>query len=385
MTGEFGHLALDGGLGGFFGFERGIYDPDLPGSRVHIRSIPFEKNSLLLALGADRQLGRHSRLNLSFEHETINRPNRERENSDENRLEFALSNRSLSWMTARVSYEFADRAGDEYDFNPYEPFYSSSLPDYLPLFEDGEVPHTLSALRKFDLADRIRHLLNARLNFLLRQDLDAFFSIHYSDENFATQFGLTTSEAFSLNLELNHHVSKRARVFAFYNFQQRQRSQSNITDVGGISSNPDPGGPVFPLQQAWSEDVEENNQVFGLGFESAFDRARLSSDYLFTRADNRFRYAFAGPGAFLHAVPIDEAGNGFPDQEYQSHRLQTELQFRVNKSVGIRLLHRFERVEIDDFHYAGIDQPLIGDILTLGAIPEDFSTHLFGVLVQIDH
>ena len=72
----------------------------------------------------------------------------------------------------------------------------------------------------------------------------------------------------------------------------------------------------------------------------------------------------------------------FRNSGNKSHRLQTTLQIRVNKTVGGRLLHRYERIEIDDFHYAGIDQPLIGDILTLGAIPEDFSVHFFGVLVQ---
>ena len=69
LTGDYGYIALDGGLGADIPSLSGVFEPDFPGSRVRYRSIPFDKDTSRLGLTADYRLGRKSSLGLSAEHE----------------------------------------------------------------------------------------------------------------------------------------------------------------------------------------------------------------------------------------------------------------------------------------------------------------------------
>ena len=49
--------------------------------------------------------------------------------------------------------------------------------------------------------------------------------------------------------------------------------------------------------------------------------------------------------------------------------------------MALRLYHRYENGRIDDWHYDGL--PLVvGNEVYLGAGPQDYHAHVFGVLFQ---
>jgi hypothetical protein len=202
LTGEYGYPALDGGLGAAIPPRSGIFDPAQPGSRVRFRNVPFEKDTLSLGAEVDYRLSRGTKLIGSYHREEARHRYRERRRMEEDRFGLQLTHRRMGWGTVRLSYQYADRRGDEYNSNPYEPFFTSSLPEFTEPFPDGRLPHTLSALRKFDLASRAAQSLDAKINIIIGDRMDLMLSGRYEQEDFAAEFGLQDSETIKANLEM---------------------------------------------------------------------------------------------------------------------------------------------------------------------------------------
>jgi MtrB/PioB family decaheme-associated outer membrane protein len=154
LTGQFGYLGLDGGNGNI-----------VPAfTRVQIQSVPFEQRKDNYSAEADYRLLRRTHVTLGYEREDVRAPYREYAKTQEDRIRAGLNNRDLPWATIRLSYEYADRRGDQYVFNPNALYYSA-----VSLIN---TPATLADLRKYDIADRRQQIVNARVNFAVAGDMD---------------------------------------------------------------------------------------------------------------------------------------------------------------------------------------------------------------------
>jgi len=69
LTGEYGYIALDGGLGAIIPKRDGIFRPAVPGSRVRIRNVPFATDTLEAGVAIDYRLSRAARLRLEYRHQ----------------------------------------------------------------------------------------------------------------------------------------------------------------------------------------------------------------------------------------------------------------------------------------------------------------------------
>ena len=381
LTGEYGYIALDGGLAEFFPTRSAVFDPSLPGSRVRFRNTPYETDRLLIKVSLDQRLGRRTRVNVGFEHKEEDRPFRERTSLIDNKLKLRIST-SRSWGTLRASYTYASRGGSEYNPNPYEAFYTSSLPGFTPLLPDGSPPVAIDEFRKFDLASRDQHVFDGKVNFVIDGKTDLLVSGQYRVEDFSAEFGLDTSRSSNLNLEINREVSKKANLYAYYSRQSAYRRLASSNDAGNVSTDGSAGGPVFPSDLFWRESVSEDNHTVGAGFLTSFGDMEFDAAYSFTYSRSRILYSFNSPAAFS-GIALAEAGDGFPDQIFRRHLFQSNLKWHVRPGLALRLLYRLESEAIDDFHYLGVNGPVIENTVFLAAVPEDFTAHVLGVFVDI--
>ena len=108
----------------------------------------------------------------------------------------------------------------------------------------------------------------------------------------------------------------------------------------------------------------------------------LDIQYVYSRADSVVDYDFASAGAFYNVFPLAEVGTGFPEQEFEHQLLQIGLDWQLRDDLDLRLTYRFEKEDLDDFHYRGLTDPVVGNAIYLAAFPEDFSAHAVGVFLQ---
>lgn len=382
QTGQYGYIALDGGLGNSVPGEIGIWDPLAP-ANWHYRSIPFSYQRYNGDLFADYRLTAASTLEMRYGRERYARDDREYDDTDEDRWRLAYVNRGFARATLRLSYEYARRRGDGYEFNPYEDYYTSSLPGALaPIF-----PHTLAQLRKYDLAERDQQKFNGRLNFILREGMDLALSATTEDNDYDARYGLDGRRYRRANVEWNWQPRATANVFAFYGYERGKSKQANINDdplTLGTSTDPNAGGIIYPLGNAWWEYNRETNHLAGLGLNWQINRrVAIESNYTFSYGRGETDTRMASAGALSTQEGPAPTDNAFPDLRDIEHWLETSVKFTVNEHTAVRLYHRYQAVNISDWHYLGLsNDEIVNRTVYIDDGPEDYAAHLIGVFVQ---
>jgi len=381
QTGQLGYIAIDGGLAGFISSMSGVYEPTVPGSLVQIRNMPFANDNLQLTASGAWRLDNHLKLDLSLSQNEITHTVREVPNADDDIAKLSVAATGYSWGSARLSYQFARRTGSDYDSNPYSPYYTSSLPGYIPATPAGDTAFALSDLRKFDVANRTEHKVSAQTNFILASDLDLQIGGGATIEDYDAQYGLQSSTQWNASTSVNYQISNATAITGFFNAETQNRGVANI-NASGSGNNGFAGSAAYPLANAWTETVGSHDYTVGATFRHSWGDFEFNADYTFTHSSSALNYAFAGTGAFYNLESAAAAGNSFPDITFESHALETSLRWRVTDTLSTRLQYRFAYQNVTDFHYTGLTAGALNGNTYLGVVPENFTAHSVGLFAQ---
>lgn len=384
LTGEYGMILVDGVQGSAVPFEIPVFTPGVPGDPAfHYRSIPFETQRQTLETSADYQLGRYQRASLTYTREQIDRKFREVAETVEDRVRLIWSYRGWEAATLRLEGQYASRDGDGYNPDPYEEFYSSSLPGATPASPLGFTPHTLASLRKKDVADLRRTKLESRLNLMINDRTDGFVSVQYQEDDYPdSSAGLTGERLTAANVELNFTPGASFSYYAFASWQQRKTSQANINDAGvGLGPDPNPGGPTFPLANAWSADSEDEDRTAGAGATRSVGPVDLRLNLSYVNTSTAIDYAYASLGALANPQLGADAGSAFPDLTFERAIAQLDARWPLTKVSSARFYYRFEHGRVRDWHFDGLNN-VVNRVMFLGLVPEDWDTHTVGAFFQ---
>src|SRR6185503_2338810 len=148
LTGQYGYIAIDGGLAPLIPALSGVYEPTVAGQRVQIRNIPFATDTLTLTVRASYRLANRDRIELSYANKSVDYSNREIGDATDHRFSAQFVTRARSYGTTRIAFEHAKLDGDTYVSYPYGAYNSTSLAGYVPRYPNGDAPFTLGPLRK---------------------------------------------------------------------------------------------------------------------------------------------------------------------------------------------------------------------------------------------
>jgi MtrB/PioB family decaheme-associated outer membrane protein len=381
LTGQYGYIAIDGGLAPFIPALSGVYQPNAPGSVVQIRNLPFANDNLELTARASYRIATHLKLDLTYVHNAIEHTVREVPNADDNRVRVQLAANGYSWGSVRLSYEFGHLTGSDYTSNPYTAYYSTSLPGYIPQSAAGDIPFTLDNLRKFDVGNRTEHILHAQSNYIVTPRTDLQVTGDYKIDNYDAQYGLRSASSFDVNADVNYQASTATTITGFATYQSQYRNIANINPLG-LPGSGAAGGPNYPLGDAWSEALDDRTYSAGLAAHRRWDTVSLDINYLFTRGDSAIGYAYASTGAFFGFLTPAQAGNAFPDITFDSHAFEADLRWQAEPQLTYRVLYRVNFENLNDFHYTGLTAGVFSNNTYLGVVPENFTVQTLGLLVQ---
>ena len=362
------------------------------------RTTPYGYDQLEAEASMGLRLQPKTKLELRYAWQRKHYERRERDHTTTKVLRAALSSRHVGWVTTRISYEYQDRDGSPYDFDPYRADFASSLPE----FNGPERAFTLAQFRKYDLADRKLQRANLRANFLVRPDMDLAVTGQLRDTDFGSEYGVQYERGAGASVEWNWQSSPNTNAYLLGSWEYAQRKTSSITGSFG-AVDPNAGGPGYRLDRQWQVQSHQYSGLVGLGF-----RARISSRWTletryslaFTRQQIDFDYAttlaLANP-----SVSEGEAGNDFPLLETLDQSLETSLRYQISEFLALRVFYLYWYGKVDDFQQTGLDDPELVEqmccdpfdplapppfgagTLFLGHVDRDYSTHMIGATVQL--
>ena len=334
----------------------------------------------------------------------------------------------------RLSYEYGRRRGGDFVSAPLDEFYSSSL---------GPVPtanttnmvswlRNVEQFRRFDVADRNQHVLNARYNFGIGPALDVSAGVQVRDVEYpASEYGRNDHQRLtSPSVEISWQPSPATSAYAFYSFQDGGQKQAGLqpnacvmgnfyyffsdgtvqTNATGVPPPPPAGttlagtqqvlpaswtsvcgtasatSPLFPISRTWTVSQDGRNTVTGLGFHYELGRVLTEIGYTYSTGRTRIRYEYNAAALGLNAVQVALAGDGFEDLVFDQNFVDANALVPLYKRLSLRLIYRFEDARIRDWHYNGISvNPMPannGAYLDFG--PQDYKVHLFGALFRYE-
>lgn len=394
---------------------------------TNVRNIPYQYKQYNYSLAGDYRITRNQNVNASIERETYHRDHRERDKTWEDKLKVGYVNRALEGGTVRVSFETDRRRGSTYVTDPYEEFYSVS---FGPLPTTGNVAswvHNIAQFRKFDLADRNQNILNGRFNYALAPDLDAGVNLQLKDVKYpSSSYGRDDHQKLnSLGFDLNWQPNSEISIYGFYSYQDGKIRQTNIqanactigttyrfwtNGVVNTAAAPsalasgtfttatitaanwetvcgaaDPMNPLYPTSRTWQVTQKDRNDVLGIGLKYDFGKARFNADYTLSMGRTGISYSYNAAALGISTTqPL--IGSGFSDLVFDQHTLDLGLLIPVSKRTAVRLIYRFEKVKIRDWHYDGVAaNPMpANNAVYLDQGPKDYKAQLFGVLAKFD-
>ena len=411
---------------------------------INIAAAQYEVKQDNASLSGDWRVARAQNLTLLLERETIDRTNRERASTWEDRIKAGYVNRALAGGTLRLSAEAGRRRGSTYIADPYDEFYSASLGPVATAAGTAMTSwiHINDLHRKFDLADRDNRVLTARFNQALSHDMDLSLSAQLKEQRYpGSAYGRSgVQRQNSFNAEWNWQPTPVTAVSATLGSQNGRMAQvglqqnacvlgstyyffsdgsvaisatrtpaqvaAGITVVGNsgvvtaanftaLCGTASAFSPLYPTSRTWTMVQDDHSLSAGFGVRHEFGRVRAEAHYGYTdgRTSTAYTYNAAALGLVTSGAPtatqlatLALIGSGMPDLRYRQHVLDLGVVVPITPKVSLRGLLRHERTRIVDWHYDGVDAnptPSNNQQTYLDAGPQSYRATVVGVLLGV--
>ncbi|ABV37531.1 outer membrane protein [Shewanella sediminis HAW-EB3] len=297
----------------------------------------FKQNTLLdteklnYKVNVSYRINSDYRLQAGYDREELERSHSDRDQTDESTVWTKLDIRSFANSNLKLKASFSQRDGSEYQASE--------------LTSDIDNPQ----LRKFYLADRDRTAFEAKFNHAPAGWINISFSGLYAEDDYSdTTLGLTSSEDYSYNLNVDMQFDKRLSGYGFAG-QQWFESRQN-------------GSQSFSASD-WSVNVDDEfiNLGAGLNYTGLMqDKLSLGLDYLFANSssDRQVVYTTTQPQGDYYSY---------------NHSVEMYANYLLSDLMAVRLGYRYERYY--DTDNAQVDVNAIDGLTTLGKLNHNYNAH----------
>ena len=293
---------------------------------------PYDSTHQKLKLEADYRLSRGLKLDGGYEFKRDERNYQDRESTDENTLwaRFRIS-RFDTW-DIWVKGSYGERGGSQYQASEWTSSESNSL------------------LRKYNLADRNRTLIEARVTHSPLDNLTIDFGARYAlDDYDETQIGLTESKDNSYDASISYLLTQDLTLNAFYNYQTIASEQAGSSNFNTAT---------------WLGTVEDEVDVLGAGlnYHNLLEqKLQLGLDYTYSdsNSNTQVRQGISGD---------------YGDYFAKVHNLNAYAQYQATEKMALRLDYKYEKYQDND---AANDIAVDGiwNLVSFGSNSHDYNAH----------
>ena len=294
---------------------------------------PYDITTQRAKLSANYRITRGMRLEAGYDYRQDDRSYQDRETTNENTLwtKFRLSQFENwdMWIKGSVG----QRDGSKYQASEWTSSESNDL------------------LRKYNLADRTRTMIEARVTHSPTEALTIDLGTRYALDDYTdTQIGLTESADLSYDISASYLINDDMILTAFYNRQNIETNQSGSTNF----STPN-----------WYSVVEDQVDVIGAGWsynKLMEKKLRLGLDYTYSNSDSN--------------TQVTQGVSGdYGDYYAKSHNINIYGLYQASERVVLRLDYKMEKYQDNDAANE-IAPDEIWNVVSFGSNSHDYTAHL---------
>jgi hypothetical protein len=391
-------------------------------------------------LSADYDLGDASSVEATLERENFSHTFRERDKTWEDKLKLTYADRSLGDATLRASYEIDRKRGSFYDplvnsrgglnwFAIYGiPYSRASLQNIIansgavingvtnPLAGSIDAAGVVTAgsvlnwltlagnfnsggMMKTDQADRDQSILNARLNYMARSDLDVGTMVQVRKTTYPTnKYAAHKENLNSINFDINYQPALGTLVSAYYSRQdglqrQLENFSSNVQarlyarSVCGatltvdnidcfLNNQRDPGLDMMM-------DTKSTTDVLGFSLAHHFGPVGVSASYTYSNGITRITQIYGQTALTPAQQAIVGTYGAWPDMTTVQHSFELNVIVPIDRKIAARFMYHHDALRLQDWHYDYYSTNTTTTFIPADNGPQKYQADLFGVFLQI--
>lgn len=384
QTGQYGYIAENGAQGSSVPGEMGVWDPLLfPSVLTRVRNLPLDKEIREANVSADWRVRPTDTLSAALTFTRTERTNREVERQDDVLLKLGWTSRAIDDLTLRLNYSYLDRKGRDYNYDPYEFTFSTELPGFV---DPGTLPpHTVEALRKYDVGGRKQHKATLIATYALPRAMTLSGTLRGDWNDYDAELGRQGYDTWGASLQWDWQPSERTSANLFFGYDHSDLDIANVNEIAAIGTDPMLGGGSYPESNRWWVEDEQRNYYGGASLSRRIGRSQLELGWNYSDSRGLTNYRFNSPDALAYPALAAAAGTGFAPMLYRINTYTLSWSMPVSSRVGLRLFDTYETGRLSDWHYFGLDESLVtSNRVYLDSGPSDYSANMVGLMLEVE-
>ncbi|MFC3187554.1 MtrB/PioB family decaheme-associated outer membrane protein, partial [Shewanella intestini] len=273
------------------------------------------------------------RVQAGVDRKEVERTYSDREQTHDDSVWMKLNVNAFDTFNIRLKAEHANRSGSKYQASKYTSSENNPL------------------LRKYYLADRSRNAVELTVAHAPTSWMSVDFTTRYAKDDYNhTQIGLTESEDYGYDMNVNLAMSKHVNGYVFGGQQWINSNQAGSQHY----SAPD-----------WHADIEDEfiNLGAGVSYSGLLqDQLTLGLDYLFSNSISD-----------TYTNGLGNNNTAFGDYYSYTHSASAYANYDLSQDMAVKLTYRYERYFDTDAAQVGVND--IPGMITLGDINHDYNAH----------
>ena len=220
-------------------------------------------------------------------------------------------------------------------------------------------------VRRFDAAAKDRETFKASLALSPLDELNLTLGYKYKKTSYTqTLLGLMRDETNEFNFDADYAIGKIARIFGYFDYDDRQSSQFQRRYAAGGNTNPY-GGTQNATNFNWQSDQRDKTFDYGVALDFFVIpgklTARFSADYLRSHGTNDFTYFTASALTAGRTNDNIDIGNW---DSYKKEFYMVKLLYKLTSSTSLTAGYAYEKYSVSDAQYDGYQYTLGNPINT---------------------
>ncbi|NMD50237.1 MtrB/PioB family decaheme-associated outer membrane protein [Shewanella sp. DNRA4] len=267
---------------------------------------PYDNRTQRFKVAADYRITRDIKLDGGYDFKRDQRDYQDRETTDENTVWARLRVNSFDMWDMWVKGSYGKRDGSQYQASEWTSSETNSL------------------LRKYNLADRDRTQVEARITHSPLESLTIDVGARYALDDYTdTMIGLTESKDTSYDANISYMITADLLATAFYNYQIIESEQAGSSNY----STP-----------TWTGFIEDKVDVVGAGISYnnlLENKLRLGLDYTYSNSDSntQVRQGITGD---------------YGDYFAKVHNINLYAQYQATEKLALRFDYKVENYKDND-------------------------------------
>jgi len=271
-------------------------------------------------------------------------------------------------ITGWARYSYSRRTGSHYVGN--EAFLTGHPQNYLDTLTPEERFENDPLLRRYDIADRSRHMGKARADITIGETVLGLSGTRSYSEFDATEIGLTSSRYGSATLDISLRPIGPVTASGFATWERTWNAQNGYSRTAGAF----PPGTAYDPRRRWSIAARDTGYTAGvdLNWAAIKDKLSIAFNYTMSRTNSDFD---VGGGSLLTFADL-------PDVKSTVHSGSIQGDYRFSDHLRIRFYYLLEQYRGSDFALDGVMPSTIPTVLTFGEQSPRYTVHAVGVSVR---